>query len=88
MGNGPGTDLERRLGLFPVTNIVIANMIGSGIFTTSGLLMGALGDPLLLLILWAAGGIIALCGALSYGALGAAMPRRRSRTRSSWGPAW
>ena len=35
--------LERRLGLFPVTNIVIANMIGAGIFTTSGLLMGDLG---------------------------------------------
>ena len=75
MENRPGTDLERRLGLFPVTNIVIANMIGSGIFTTSGLLMGALGDPLLMLVLWVAGGIIALCGALSYGALGAAMPR-------------
>jgi len=68
-------ELERRLGLFPVTNIVIANMIGSGIFTTSGLLMGALGDPVLMLTLWAAGGVIALCGALSYGALGAAMPR-------------
>ncbi len=51
MGNGPDTDLERKLGLFPVTNIVVANMIGSGIFTTSGLLMGALGDPLLILAL-------------------------------------
>ncbi len=74
MGNGPRTDLERTLGLFPVTNVVIANMIGSGIFTTSGLILGALGDPLLMLALWVAGGIIALCGALSYGALGAAMP--------------
>jgi APA family basic amino acid/polyamine antiporter len=31
--------LERKLGLFPATNIVVANMIGAGIFTTSGLLM-------------------------------------------------
>jgi APA family basic amino acid/polyamine antiporter len=66
--------LERKLGLFPATNIVVANMIGAGIFTTSGLLMSGLNNPILMLILWAAGGIIALCGALSYGELGAAMP--------------
>jgi basic amino acid/polyamine antiporter, APA family len=66
--------LQRRLGLFPATNIVIANMIGAGIFTTSGLLMSGLNDPVLMLVLWAVGGIIALCGALSYGELGAAMP--------------
>lgn len=66
--------LQRKLGLFPATNIVIANMIGAGIFTTSGLLMSGLNDPGLMLILWAVGGIIALCGALSYGELGAAMP--------------
>ena len=66
--------LERKLGLFPATNIVVANMIGAGIFTTSGLLMTGLNNPVLMLILWAAGGIIALCGALSYGELGAAMP--------------
>ncbi len=66
--------LERKLGLFPATNIVVANMIGAGIFTTSGLLMSGLNNPILMMILWAAGGIIALCGALSYGELGAAMP--------------
>jgi APA family basic amino acid/polyamine antiporter len=74
VGNGSGVDLERKLGLFPLTNVVIANMIGAGIFTTSGLLMSDLGNPLLLLSLWVVGGIIALCGALSYGALGAAIP--------------
>jgi len=66
--------LERKLGLFPATNIVVANMIGAGIFTTSGLLIAGLHDPFLMLILWGVGGIIALCGALSYGELGAAMP--------------
>jgi len=66
--------LQRKLGLFPATNIVIANMIGAGIFTTSGLLMAGLNDPVLMLILWAVGGVIALCGALSYGELGSAMP--------------
>jgi len=66
--------LKRQLGLFPATNIVIANMVGAGIFTTSGLLMAGLHDPILMMVLWAVGGIIALCGALSYGELGAAMP--------------
>ncbi len=67
--------LPRKLGLFPLTNIVVANMIGAGIFTTSGLLMADLKKPWLMLALWAAGGAIALCGALSYGELGAAIPR-------------
>ncbi len=66
--------LERRLGLFPVTNIVIANMIGAGIFTTSGLLMADLRNPLLMLLLWIIGGIIAFCGAFAYSKLGVAMP--------------
>ena len=66
--------LKRKLGIFPATNIVVANMIGAGIFTTSGLLMAGLKDPVLMMILWGVGGIIALCGALSYGELGAAMP--------------
>jgi APA family basic amino acid/polyamine antiporter len=67
-------NLQRKLGLFPSTNIVVANMIGAGIFTTSGLLLAGLNNPLLMLALWVVGGIIALCGALSYGELGAAMP--------------
>ncbi len=67
--------LQRRLGMFPLTNIVIANMIGAGIFTTSGLLMQDLLNPVLMLSLWIMGGIIALCGALCYGELGAAFPK-------------
>jgi basic amino acid/polyamine antiporter, APA family len=72
--NGNYEKLKRQLGLFPATNIVIANMIGAGIFTTSGLLMAGLHNPILMMALWAVGGIIAICGALSYGELGAAMP--------------
>lgn len=66
--------LERKLGLFPVTNIVIANIIGAGIFTTTGYLMGFLGNPVIMLTLWFVGGIIAFCGALAFGELGAAFP--------------
>ena len=68
-------NLRHQIGLFSASNIVIANMIGAGIFTTSGLLMSGLGNPWLLLGLWIVGGIIALCGALSYAELGAAMPQ-------------
>ena len=67
--------LSRKLGLFPLTNIVIANMIGAGIFTTSGLLMQDLHNPIVMILLWVFGGGIAICGALSYGELGAAIPR-------------
>lgn len=50
-------------------------MIGAGIFTTSGLLMGELQNPFVMILLWVVGGAIALCGAMSYGELGAAMPQ-------------
>ncbi len=66
--------LERKLGLFPVVNIVVANMIGAGIFTTTGFLMDYLGNPLFMLILWLLGGIISFFGALAFSELGAAFP--------------
>ncbi|MDX8338597.1 amino acid permease [Draconibacterium sp. IB214405] len=66
--------LERRLGLFSVTNIVIANIIGAGIFTTTGYLMGFLQNPVMMLVLWGIGGMVAFCGAVSFGELGAAFP--------------
>jgi APA family basic amino acid/polyamine antiporter len=67
-------NLERKLGIFPVTNIVIANIIGAGIFTTTGYLMDFLGNPVLMLVLWLVGGVVALCGAMAFGELGAAFP--------------
>lgn len=73
--SAPANGLERKLGLFPLTNIVIANMIGSGIFLTSGFLMADLHHPGVMLALWLLGGLVALCGALSYGELGAAFPQ-------------
>ena len=67
--------LSRKLGLFPITNIVVANMIGAGIFTTSGLLMADLKSPMLMLLLWLVGGIIAFSGAMCYGEIGASIPK-------------
>ena len=66
--------LTRTLSVFSSTNIVVANMIGAGIFTTSGLLLAELHSPTLMILLWVVGGVLAFCGALSYSELGAAMP--------------
>lgn len=50
-------------------------MIGAGIFTTSGLLMAGLKDPVLMLALWLVGGFIAFAGAMCYGEIGASIPK-------------
>ncbi len=68
-------DLIRQVGVFSATVLVVSNMVGTGIFTTSGLIMEELGDPVILLLCWLCGGIFALCGALCYGELGAKFPR-------------
>ena len=70
----PEERLPRKLKFFSLTNIVVGDMIGAGIFTTSGLLLARLHHPGLLILLWAVGGAIALSGALSYGELGARYP--------------
>jgi APA family basic amino acid/polyamine antiporter len=53
---------------------VVANMIGVGVFTTSGFSLAALGRPEIVLLAWVIGGVLALCGALSYGALARQIP--------------
>ena len=65
----------RLLGFFTATSIVVANMIGTGIFTTTGFLAFDLGSPFTILLVWLVGGVLAICGALAYGELAAAMPR-------------
>jgi APA family basic amino acid/polyamine antiporter len=55
--------------------LVVANMIGTGVFTTLGLQAAAVPDGAALLLLWGVGALVALCGALSYAELAAAVPR-------------
>lgn len=54
--------------------LVVANMIGVGIFTTTGFQAEVIDSPLTIYVLWIVGGVVALCGALCYSELGAAMP--------------
>ena len=58
-----------------VTAVVIANMVGTGVFTSLGFQLLEIDSGFVLLLLWAVGGIVALCGALTYAELGAALPR-------------
>lgn len=66
--------LPRRIGWFTAGCVLVSNVVGSGIFTTTGFMARDLGDPGLILSVWLVGGLIALAGALSYSELGAALP--------------
>lgn len=59
----------RTFGLFSLVCLIIANMIGAGVFTTSGFALGDLGSANRVMLAWVIGGVIALCGAISYGGL-------------------
>jgi Amino acid transporters len=72
--NDVSNGLKREIGFFSATILVVANMIGTGIFTTSGFIIQELGSPGVMLLCWIVGGIFALSGALCYGELGAMFP--------------
>jgi APA family basic amino acid/polyamine antiporter len=83
--------LRRELTLTGATALVISNMIGTGIFTTTGFLAGDLGRPALVLGIWLAGALVALAGCLAYAELGINFPRSGGEyvyLREAWGPAW
>ena len=85
----PTIELERQLGKFDATMIIVGNIIGMGIFTTTGFIAEVLPHPLLMLSVWIAGGLLTLCGALTYAELGAALPRAGGEyvyLREAYGP--
>ncbi|HZS16827.1 MAG TPA: amino acid permease [Candidatus Udaeobacter sp.] len=70
------SDARRRtVGFLTASSIVIANIIGTGIFTSLGFQLVDIQSGFALVMLWIIGGIVALCGALCYGELSAALPR-------------
>jgi APA family basic amino acid/polyamine antiporter len=83
--------LVRQLGLFSATALVVSNMIGTGIFTTSGFLAGDLGDPVLFLLIWVVGAVAALAGSFCFSELGVNFPASGGEyvylTRA-YGPVW
>ena len=65
---------ERQLGLGSALALVVASMIGSGVFTTSGFMLSDLHTPGRVLAVWLGGGALAMLGALCYGALAQRFP--------------
>lgn len=84
-----GERLARRLTLWSAIAVVIGSTIGSGIFRTPASVAQLIGDVPLFLLGWIIGGVLALCGALTYGELAAAFPRSGGiyvYIRESFGP--
>lgn len=85
------TGLLRQLGIISATALVVSNMVGTGIFATSGFLAGDLGAPSLVLIIWVVGALFALVGAFCYSELGVNFPSSGGEyvylTRA-YGPTW
>ncbi len=65
----------RKFSRATITAVVIANMVGTGVFTSLGFQLNDIESGFVLLMLWLVGGIAAFCGAMSYAELGAALPR-------------
>lgn len=70
-----GEPPARRLGVLTATLLVIASMVGTGVFTTTGVVVADVPSVPAVLGAWLLGGVLALAGALSYAELGAALPR-------------
>ncbi len=69
------TELRKELGLYGLTMVAIGSCIGSGIFLTPSQIAGHLPSPLLILLVWALGGVITLTGALTFAELGGMFPQ-------------
>ena len=66
---------SRPVTLVPATAVVVGNMVGTGVFTTLGYQLVDIQSGFVLMTLWALGGMCALCGAVCFGELAAALPR-------------
>lgn len=72
--------MDKKIQTYKITTItgialVVANMIGTGAFTSLGFQLKDLENPMVILILWVLGGIIALSGAFSYAEIGTHIQR-------------
>jgi APA family basic amino acid/polyamine antiporter len=67
--------LVRGLTLVPATAIILANIIGTGVFVKARVMTCNLGSPGMVLAAWVVAGLLSLAGAMVYAELGAMMPR-------------
>ena len=83
--------LLRQIGFFSATALVISNMVGTGIFATTGFMAGDLGSARLILACWTVGALFAFAGALSYSELGINFPSSGGEyvyLTHAFGPEW
>ena len=66
---------KEKISFSTATSLVIANMIGTGVFTSLGFQVLDIKTGFAILVLWIIGGVISLCGALAYGEIGSTFPR-------------
>ncbi|HZJ59182.1 MAG TPA: APC family permease [Chitinophagaceae bacterium] len=66
--------MKNKLGLFDFTMIVVSLVIGMGIFRTPVNVASASPTPMIFFSAWLAGGLVALCGALTYAEIGSRLP--------------
>ena len=86
-GRQPG--LVRSLGRWEAASIVVGTIIGSGIFLVPKTMIGEVGTPGMVLVVFAVGGLLSLAGALTYAELGAALPHAGGEyvyLREAYGP--
>ena len=87
----PDSALERRLGPWGASALVVSNMLGVGVFASTGLMAAELGDPLSILLVWILGAGLALAGGFCYAELAVNLPRSGGEyvyLREAYGPAW
>ena len=85
------TGLARALGLWDVTAITAGTILGSAIFVAAAFVPREVPHPTLVLLLWIAGGAIAIAGALSYAELGTMFPEAGGQyhyLKQAFGPLW
>ncbi|KPK52623.1 MAG: hypothetical protein AMJ59_26670 [Gammaproteobacteria bacterium SG8_31] len=77
MSRGPAVraHLVRSLTVVPAAAIILANIIGTGVFVKARVMTCNVGSPEIVLLVWLLAGLLTLCGALVYAELGAMMPR-------------
>src|SRR6185295_6488259 len=83
--------LVRGLGTWDVSLITFSTIVGSAIFIAASIVPRAVPHPTLILLLWAAGGLITLAGVVTYAELGTMFPEAGGQyqfLKEAYGPLW
>lgn len=83
--------LIRGLGLIAAVSIVIGNIVGTGVFLKTRVMICNVGTPKMVIIVWIVAGILSLAGALTYAELSAMMPRAGGEyvfIKEAYGSVW